>query len=224
MNYYSGPLEPPLYDKQFKRVMKLTFKNPKETARYKGFFAYEAMKEKIKFHLSNRKDIFLSYRQSLSHQDFILFLDDMANFIEWHKEMYSADVHFVYTFFKELDDQLIPLYVGKTKNLKTRITAHSEKQWFLHASRLAIEPHYFDGDATVRESRLIRKLKPLFNRSIDGFSMSFPKDEIAITVPKENDVSTYNIAPPEIGVKHFQALGAVTDNVNVFETNTCKEG
>ncbi len=215
MNYYSGPLEPPLYDKQFKRVMKLTFKNPKETARYKGFFAYEAMKEKIKFHLSNRKDIFLSYRQSLSHQDFILFLDDMANFIEWHKEMYSADVHFVYTFFKELDDQLIPLYVGKTKNLKTRITAHSEKQWFLHASRLAIEPHYFDGDATVRESRLIRKLKPLFNRSIDGFSMSFPKDEIAITVPKENDVSTYNIAPPEIGVKHFQELGAVTSLANI---------
>ena len=215
MNYYSGPLEPPLYDKQFKRVMKLTFKNPKETARYKGFFAYEAMKEKIKFHLSNRKDIFLSYRQSLSHQDFILFLDDMANFIEWHKEMYSADVHFVYTFFKELDDQLIPLYVGKTKNLKTRITAHSEKQWFLHASRLAIEPHYFDGDATVRESRLIRKLKPLFNRSIDGFSMSFPKDEIAITVPKENDVSTYNIAPPEIGVKHFQELGAVTNLANI---------
>jgi len=215
MNYVSRPLELPLYDKQLKRVMKLTFKEPREAARFKGFFAYEAMKEKIKFHLTNRKDIFNSYRQSLSHQDFILFLDDMANFIEWHKEMYSADVHFVYTFFKELDDQLIPLYVGKTKNLKTRFTAHSEKQWFLHASRLAIEPHYFDGDATVRESRLIRKLKPLFNRSIDGFSMSFPKDEIVITVPKENDVSTYNIAPPEIGVKHFQELGAVTSLENI---------
>jgi len=215
MNYVSRPLELPLYDKQLKRVMKLTFKEPREAARFKGFFAYEAMKEKIKFHLTNRKDIFNSYRQSLSHQDFILFLDDMANFIEWHKEMYSADVHFVYTFFKELDDQLIPLYVGKTKNLKTRFTAHSEKQWFLHASRLAIEPHYFDGDATVRESKLIRKLKPLFNRSIDGFSMSFPKDEIVITVPKENDVSTYNIAPPEIGVKHFQELGAVTSLENI---------
>ena len=222
MNYISGALEKPLYDKQFKRVMQSAFKDPKEVARFKGFVAYEAMKQKVKFH-GNRKDIFYSYRQSLCHQDFILFLDDMANFIEWHKEMYSADVHFVYTFFKELDDQLIPLYVGKTKNLKTRITAHSEKQWFLHASRLAVEPHYFDGDASVRETKLIRKLKPLFNRSIDGFSMSFPKDEIAITVPKENDVSTYNIAPPEIGVKHFQALGAVTE-LEKFEKKTCKEG
>jgi len=200
-----------LYNHKIKFKLNKQYKDPDETARCKGFFAYQFMKEKIKnCNLKNAVRAFEDYKFSLANQDFILTLDDMNNFIDWHKEMYSYDVHFVYVFFKELDDQFIPLYVGKTKNLKARIANHAEKQWFQHASKLAIEPHYFDGEATVRENRLIRELVPLFNKVIDGFSMFFPKDEIEITVPKQNNVSTYNIAAASVGVKHFEELGAIT--------------
>lgn len=200
-----------LYQHKMKFKLQEEYENPNEAARYKGFFAYEAMKEKFtKFNTFQRENAFQDYKISLAKQDFSLLLDDLNNFIEWHKVMFSLDVHFVYIFFKELNEQFIPLYVGKTKNLKARLSNHAEKQWFQHASNLAIEPYYFDGDATVREHKLIRELVPLFNKVIDGFSMFFPKDEIEITVPKQNNVSTYNIAPANVGVEHFEKLGAVT--------------
>ena len=53
------------------------------------------------------------------------------------------------------------LYVGKTQNLRTRITQHREKDWFKYASEIAIEIYNDSGAAEVREAELIDQINPL---------------------------------------------------------------
>ena len=66
-----------LYQHKMKFKLQEEYENPNEAARYKGFFAYEAMKEKFtKFNTFQRENAFQDYKISLAKQDFSLLLDD----------------------------------------------------------------------------------------------------------------------------------------------------
>lgn len=159
-----------------------------------------------------RKEAFSQYVRSLEKNDLFLHTDDLKNFQSWHYEEYSKKCTFVYIFLDKEDGKHTALYVGKTKNLRTRMTQHASKDWYKYANCLAIEPYESNDIASEREAELIHDLTPLFNKQ-GGLGMAFQKtkDDISIQVPKMADVSTLKFAPiGESIAKYKLKYGAVT--------------
>lgn len=159
-----------------------------------------------------RKDAFNQYVKSLEKNTLFLLAEDIANFQEWHFAEYSKQCTFVYIFLDKEKSKHTTLYVGKTKNLKTRMTQHASKDWYKYANCLAIEPYENNTMASEREAELIYDLTPLFNKQ-GGLGMSFQKtkDDINIQVPKMGDVSNLKFAPiGESIAKYKLKYGAVT--------------
>ena len=137
-----------------------------------------------------RKEAFNQYVRSLEKNDLFLHTDDLKNFQSWHYEEYSKKCTFVYIFLDKEDNKHTALYVGKTKNLRTRMTQHASKDWYKYVNCLAIEPYESNAIASEREAELIQVLTPLFNKQ-GGLGMSFKRHEkdVDLKVPKNNDVT-----------------------------------
>lgn len=71
--------------------------------------------------------------------------------------------------------ELIPLYVGHTTNLLTRIQQHREKSWFNHVEYLFVEEFPSKSEAEKVERELIEKLRPVFNKQVKGRKRIKPK-------------------------------------------------
>lgn len=177
------------------------------------FTTYIQLSEKpIEFTNIQRKNIFRKYIKMLEKHKYLLTTDDVRNFVEWHKWEYSNFVSFVYVFLDQEDDEYIPLYVGKTQNLRTRITQHKEKDWFKYASEIAIEIFNNSGAAEVREAELIDQINPLFNKSGNGIGMSFTKDKeaVGVMVPQRNNITNLKFQNTNESVAKYRELGADT--------------
>ena len=77
----------------------------------------------------------------------------------------------VYLMFMDacLDgEELIPLYVGQTCNLVTRIGQHRDKAWFNHVEYMFVEKFDTQSEAEKLERELIEKLRPVFNKQVRG--------------------------------------------------------
>ena len=161
-----------------------------------------------------RKEAFNQYVRSLEKNDLFLHTDDLKNFQLWHYEEYSKKCTFVYIFLDKEDNKHTALYVGKTKNLRTRMTQHASKDWYKYANCLAIEPYESNAIASEREAELIHDLTPLFNKQ-GGLGMAFQKakNNISVQVPKMADVSTLKFAPISDSIAKYKLkYGAMTRN------------
>ena len=159
-----------------------------------------------------RKEAFNQYVRSLEKNDLFLHTDDLKNFQSWHYEEYSKKCTFVYIFLDKEDNKHTALYVGKTKNLRTRMTQHASKDWYKYANCLAIEPYESNAIASEREAELIHDLTPLFNKQ-GGLGMAFQKakSNISVQVPKMADVSTLKFAPISDSIAKYKLkYGAMT--------------
>ena len=159
-----------------------------------------------------RKEAFSQYVRSLEKNDLFLHTDDLKNFQSWHYEEYSKKCTFVYIFLDKEDGKHTALYVGKTKNLRTRMTQHASKDWYKYANCLAIEPYESNDIASEREAELIHDLTPLFNKQ-GGLGMAFQKtkSDITVQVPKMADVSTLKFAPIADSIAKYKLkYGAIT--------------
>ena len=95
----------------------------------------------------------------------------MQNFCELHKlEMGRWHRNwFVYVMCLDASmdgEKIIPLYVGKTSNIKTRITQHQSKAWFKYVDFILIEEFPEHRLAQHLESDLIEKTRPVFNLQV----------------------------------------------------------
>ena len=178
----------------------------------RSHWAYQKISKKPdEFTPYEREDAFLQYVRSLENNTFHFSTDDMKNFEDWHTKEYTISRRFVYIFLDKENDKFIPLYVGKTQRLRERFKQHSEKDWFKHAKKLAVEVHFDDHEAGARETELIKVLTPLFNKQ-GGLGMSFKKNEtdVDLKVPKNNDVTNLPFAPTKDAVAKYEKLGART--------------
>jgi hypothetical protein len=177
------------------------------------FTTYLQLSEKpIEFDDVQRKNIFGKYTKMLETHKYLLTTDDVSNFVDWHKWEYSKWVRFVYVFLDQEGNEYIPLYVGQTQHLRSRITQHREKDWFKYASEIAIEI-YNDGEAAeLREAELIDQINPLFNKTSNGIGMSFIKDKeaVGVMVPQRNDITTLKFQNTKQSINKYKALGADT--------------
>lgn len=178
----------------------------------RSHWAYQKISKKPdEFTPYQREDAFRQYVRSLEKNTFHFSTDDMKNFEDWHTEEYTVTRRFVYIFLDKQNEKFIPLYVGKTARLKERFKQHSEKDWFKHAKKLAVEVHFDDHEAGARETELIKVLTPLFNKQ-GGLGMSFQKNEpdVDLKVPKNNDVTNLPFASTKDAVAKYEKLGART--------------
>lgn len=178
----------------------------------RSHWAYQKISKKPdEFTPYQREDAFRQYVRSLEKNTFHFSTDDMKNFEDWHTKEYTISRRFVYIFLDKENDKFIPLYVGKTQRLRERFKQHSEKDWFKHAKKLAVEVHFDDHEAGARETELIKVLTPLFNKQ-GGLGMSFKKNEtdVDLKVPKNNDVTNLPFARTKDAVEKYNKLGATT--------------
>ena len=178
----------------------------------RSHWAYQKISKKPdEFTPYEREDAFRQYVRSLEKNTFHFSTDDMKNFEDWHTEEYTVTRRFVYIFLDKQNEKFIPLYVGKTARLKERFKQHSEKDWFKHVKKLAVEVHFDDHEAGARETELIKVLTPLFNKQ-GGLGMSFKKNEtdVDLKVPKNNDVTNLPFASTKDAVAKYEKLGART--------------
>jgi|TARA_R100000482_G_C5074571_1_gene123052 predicted GIY-YIG superfamily endonuclease len=182
------------------------------------YWAYRKIsKNPNEFSNFQKENAFKQYVRSIEKNAYFFRTSDIYNFVSWHQLVYSSSVSFVYVFLDQEKDIKIcegkytPLYIGKTKNLKQRLSQHREKDWFKYANQIAIEAHYDDYEAGNREQELIKKLKPLFNK-MGGLAMSFEKEktELDIQVPKMNDIESLDITPIKYSYNKYMQLGART--------------
>ena len=162
--------------------------------------------------LVQEKRLLTNMLDHLKKTIFSLHTDDLKNFQSWHYEEYSKKCTFVYIFLDKEDNKHTALYVGKTKNLRTRMTQHASKDWYKYANCLAIEPYESNAIASEREAELIHDLTPLFNKQ-GGLGMAFQKakNNISVQVPKMADVSTLKFAPISDSIAKYKLkYGAMT--------------
>jgi len=65
-------------------------------------------------------------------------------------------------------EELIPLYVGQTCDLVTRIGQHREKMWFNHVEYMFVQDLNTKSEAEKLERELIDELRPVFNKQVSG--------------------------------------------------------
>jgi predicted GIY-YIG superfamily endonuclease len=63
-------------------------------------------------------------------------------------------------------EDIIPLYVGQTCNIKTRIAQHQSKPWFTYVDFILVEEFVSPKDARNLEKELIEKTRPVFNLQV----------------------------------------------------------
>ena len=178
----------------------------------RSHWAYQKIsKNPNDFEPCQREVHFNQYVKSLEKNTFQFSFEDMKNFEDWHTKEYTVTCRYVYIFLDKENDKFIPLYVGKTQRLRERFKQHSEKDWFKHAKKLAVEVHFDDHEAGAREAELIKVLTPLFNKQ-GGLGMSFKKNEtdVDVKVPKNNDVTNLPFARTKDAVEKYNKLGATT--------------
>lgn len=113
------------------------------------------------------------------------FTNDLSNFVDIYEMRHSmkrrwrdkhgfirtdfAAVVYLMTLDLALDGEtLIPLYVGKTSNLLTRVQQHREKAWFNHVEYMFVEQFPTNSAAERVERELIDGLRPVFNKQVRG--------------------------------------------------------
>ena len=184
----------------------------------RSYWAYKKIsKDPDDFTDFQKQNAFEQYVRSIEKNSYFFKISDINNFVNWHQLVYSSSVSFVYVFLDQEKDLEIckgkytPLYIGKTKNLKQRLSQHVEKDWFKYSNQIAIEAHHDDYEAGNREQELIKKLKPLFNK-MGGLAMSFKKEktDLDIQVPKMNDIESLDITPIKYSFNKYMQLGART--------------
>tara|TARA_R100000329_G_scaffold128994_1_gene107842 strand:- start:241 stop:927 length:687 start_codon:yes stop_codon:yes gene_type:complete len=174
--------------------------------------AHEKMVDKpAKYQKAVRQNAFRRYQQGLESASFMFDCSDLKNVIEWHKDQFSETVAFTYMFLDcEDDDLAIPLYIGKTRELRTRVNDHKTKEWYKYATNLVIEVYYDDEQASIREAYLIDWLAPLFNKEGGGLGMSFQKDSLPTFIPQNNNVNEIQFLNPLDCYNKYKRLGADT--------------
>ena len=100
--------------------------------------------------------------------------ESIADFCDYH-EIKRCPHHrgyngsFVYVMCLDLlldGSSIVPLYVGCTSNINTRILDHSTKAWFQYVDFIMIEQFHDRREAEKTESDMITQTRPVFNKQV----------------------------------------------------------